>query len=195
MATFFLNDMWVYLNPFLLAVGLYLLLWNAYFLVFNKGIPNIKTAPAIRAEIIKRLKIIAEESNEEKFTIIDLGCGNGHFSKEIATAIPNAHVVGIEIDKISYWKALWLQKRSNLPNLEFCNADFYKTDISETNAVVMFLLGTLMKGIRAKLESDLKEGTYVFSNKFKVGGDWKAMEEVDVDTKWPNQKTFFVYKR
>lgn len=195
MLQFLLNDLWVFLNPFLLVFGIWLVGWNAYFLVFNKGIPNIKTAKPIREAIIARLKKIALESGKDHFTIIDLGCGNGHFSAEIARAIPNAKVVGIEVSKLSFLQAEARRKRTKLSNLEFRNADFYESDISEADAVVMFLLGTLMGYIRKKLEADLKPGTYVFSNKFKVGGEWAPLEAVNIRTLWPNQKTFYIYKK
>jgi SAM-dependent methyltransferase len=190
-----MNEALEIINPILFWIGMYMVGWNAYFLVFNKGIPNIRTAPAIRKEIISRLKTLASTTNQSPFTILDMGCGNGDFSKEIATAIPEAKVIGIEVSRLSYWRACLLKKRSGLSNLEFRRADFYKTDISEADIVVMFLLGTLMGRIREKLESDLMPGTYVFSNKFKVGGDWAPIETVDVKTLAPNQKTFYIYKR
>lgn len=182
------------INNILFWICLWVLLWNAYFLIFNRGIPNIRTAPAIRKSIITRLQKDVQQANKDTpFIIYDLGCGNGKFTREIASAIPNAHVIGIEISKPAYWHACALQKIFSLKNLSYRNSDFYKVDITDANAIVMFLCGTLMKNIREKLETDLKDNVHVYSNKFKVGGDWAELETVNVKTLYPHQKTYFTY--
>jgi len=175
--------------------ALYVLLWNAYFLTVNKGIPNIKTAPAIRAEIIKRLRKEMEARACERFTIVDPGCGNGDFTRQIAKEIPKAHVIGVEVSKLAYLRCCFMKRVAGLKNLEYQNADFRKSDaLKEADAVCMFLLGTLMKSIREALEEQLKDGAYVTSNKFPVGGDWVPEEEIEVDTLYPHQKKFYIYR-
>jgi len=174
----------------------YVLLWNAYFLLVNKGIPNIKTAPAIRLEVIRRLKqeMATKNKTNVPFTIIDPGCGNGNFTRQIARALPDARVIGIEISKLAYWKCCLMKRFTCLSNLEYRNEDFRQSEIlKEADAVCMFLLGTLMKSIRETLESNLKEGTFVSSNKFPVGGDWEPDEVIDVKTLYPHQKTLYLY--
>ncbi len=183
------------INDVLFWICLYVLLWNAYFLLFNQGIPNIKTSKAIRERIIRELKLEIQKSNNPDFTIIDLGSGNGTFTRHIAREIPNAKVIGIEINKIAYLLSRFIAKIQKINNLSYRNADLYKTNIGEADAIVMFLLGTFMKDIREKLEKDLKTGTLVFSNKFKINGDWKPVETIDVKTLAPNQKTFYKYLR
>jgi SAM-dependent methyltransferase len=177
-------------------LALYVLLWNAYFLLVNKGIPNIKTAPAIRLEVISRLRaeMAAKKKTGSPFTIIDLGCGNGDFSRQIAREIPEARVIGIEISKLAYARCCLMKRIYGLKNLEYRNEDFRDSEIlKEADAVCMFLLGTLMKSIRETLENNLKEGTFVSSNKFPVGGDWEPKEVIDVDTLYPHQKTLYLY--
>lgn len=183
------------INDVLFWICLYVLLWNAYFLLFNQGIPNIKTSKAIRNRIIEELKTEIKNSNKPDFTIIDLGSGNGTFTRHIAKAIPNANVIGIEINKIAYWLSCLIAKFQKINNLTYSNADLYKTNIGQADAIVMFLLGTFMKDIREKLERDLKAGTFVFSNKFKINGDWEPLKTIDVKTLAPNQKTFYKYKK
>ena len=180
----------------LFYLALYVLLWNAYFLVVNKGIPNIKTAPAIRLEVIRRLKqeMAAKNKTNAPFTIIDPGCGNGDFTRQIARELPDARVIGIEISKLAYWKCCLMKRLSGLSNLEYRNEDFRQSEVlKEADAVCMFLLGTLMKSIRETLEENLNEGTFVSSNKFPVGGDWEPEEVADVDTLYPHQKTLYLY--
>lgn len=183
------------INEILFWICLYVLLWNGYFLLVNRGTPNIRTVSAIRQDMIKRLQEEAKKSGKDEFIIYDLGSGGGTFSREIALAIPNARVTGIEIAKPAYWKSLLVKKLRGPKNVHYRNEDLYKSDISDADAIVMFLLGRFMGTTRPKLEKDLKEGTLVLSNKFKIGGDWEPLETIDVKTLAPHQKTYFVYRR
>ena len=174
-------------------LALYVLLWNAYFLTVNKGIPNIRTAPAIRKKIIELIKEDIAKKKKEEYLIIDMGSGNGDFSRQIAREVPEARVVGIEISKLAYWKSCIAKKWCGLKNLEYWNMNFKDADISKADAVTMFLLGTLMTSIRATLEKGLAKDTLVTSNKFPIGGDWEPEQTIDVETLYPHQKRLFVY--
>lgn len=129
------------------------------------------------------------------YIIIDLGSGNGRTSRYIARQIPQAHIIGIEISYLAYWQSCIMQKLTRIKNLKYKHANFHDVDIADANAVVMFLLGTLMASVRTKLDSDLKEDTLVISNKFKIGGDWTPKEVRDVKTLAPHQKTLFIYRK
>ena len=48
--------------------------------------------------------------------ILDLGCGNGHVARNIATSEPSATVVAVEFDTIQHAENL---KAESLPNLQF----------------------------------------------------------------------------
>lgn len=182
-------------SDILFWICLYVLLWNAYFLVFNRGIPNINTAPAIRKKAIELLKEDFRRSGKSTYTVIDLGSGNGNFSRHIAREMPQARVIGIDVDRIAHLRAELARKLSGLKNLEYRRSDFYEQNLSEADAVVMFLLGTLMGRIRPKLEQDLKDGTLVISNKFAVGGTWEPHAVLEVKTLYPHQKKLFVYRK
>ncbi len=173
--------------------ALYVLLWNAYFLTINKGIPNIRTAPAIRKKMVELIAADMSRKNKQEYTIIDLGAGNGDLTRFIARSLPQARVIGVEIDKLAYWKACVLKKMSRCKNLEYWNKNFHDADLAQADATTMFLLGTLMTSIRATLENKLKTDTLVLSNKFPVGGDWKADKVLDIETLYPHQKTLYVY--
>ena len=81
----------------------WLLIWQAYILIFNRDVSNIKTAPAIRKKIIEALQADQKTKHKENYTIIDLGSENGNFSRDIAHAMPEAKVVGLEISRWSVW--------------------------------------------------------------------------------------------
>ncbi len=184
------------INQILFWIFAYLMAWNAYILFFNRGVPNIKTAPAIRKKVIEifheeRSKIGAEAA----FQIIDLGAGNGDFSREIAKNLPKAQIVGLEISRLSYKRAQLINRLKPLGNLSFQRCDFMEFDFREAGAVYMFLLDSMMPQIRDQLWERLPKGCLVLSNKFPLGGPWEPESIIDVKTLAPHQKTLYIYRR
>jgi len=179
-----------FINSILFWVFLFVLIWQAYYLLCGKGVPNISTAPAIRRAIIEKLKGLSAENP----VIYDLGCANGQFTREIAKAMPHAQIIGIEISKIEYLQAIFFKKLLGIKNVTYIKSDFYDVDLSNANAIFMFQLGRDMGDMRPKLEKDLKPGTLVIANKFKIGGEWEPAEVITVKTLAPAQKTFYVYE-
>lgn len=179
----------------LFYAALYVLLWNAWFLTVNKGIPNIRTAPAIRKKILEfvRADMDAKQKPPGNYVIIDPGCGNGDFARQLAKEFPAARVIGYDIDKVAYWKANLFKKLSGLKNVEFYNEDLHKADLGQADAIVMFLSWLLMEPIRATLEKKLKPGTLITSNKFPIGGTWEPEHVLDVDTLYLHQKRLYIY--
>ncbi len=179
-----------FINNILFWIFLYVLLWQGYILFFNKGIPNITTAPAIRKAIIEKLKTHPKATP----VIYDLGCGNGKFSREMARALPHAQIIGIEICNIAFLQAVIMKKITSLKNITYIKDDFYNIDLSNADIVFFFLLGRDMGFIREKIEKDVKSGTWVITNKFQIGGHWKALETCSIKTLAPAQKSFYVYE-
>ena len=117
----------------LFCVAAYLLLWNVYILIFNKGVPNIRTAPAIRRRIIDTLKSDMAKKGGAKngaprYTIYDMGSGNGLLTREIAKAIPDARVIGVEASRQCIEWSDKVKTAQNIPNLEYRRADFFEHD-------------------------------------------------------------------
>lgn len=179
-----------FINSILFWVFLIILIWQAYYLLCGKGVPNISTAPAIRKAIIEKLKGLKGQNP----IIYDLGSANGRFTREMARAMPHATIIGIEISTIEYLQALFFQKLLRLKNITYIKSDFYKVDLSNADAIFMFQLGRDMGDMRPKLERDLKKDTLVIANKFKIGGNWQPIETVEVKTLAPAQKNFYVYR-
>src|SRR5262249_44423929 len=146
----------------------FMLVWQGYVLLFNGGVPNIRTAPAIRKKLIDLLKQDAEQKGKHPYTIIDLGSGNGLFTRQIARAMPEAKVIGLEFSPQQIWWSNFWKRWHKLDNLEYKRADFFTYDMSQADAVVMYLVVYLMENIGKKLHADLKPGTLVTSNRFKL---------------------------
>jgi SAM-dependent methyltransferase len=172
----------------------FMLVWQAYNLIFNRGVPNIRTAPAIRKKFIELLKADCAARGKKPYTIIDLGSGNGLLTREIAQAMPDARVIGIEISAPQAAWATAMKDKEKLGNLTYEKADFLARDLSEADAVVFYLVATLMDGIGKKLHADLKPGTLVISNRFRLGDGWQPEQTVTVKTLYPHQKRVNVYR-
>jgi SAM-dependent methyltransferase len=174
---------------------LLMLVWQAYNLIFNRGVPNIRTAPAIRKKIIEILKADCAVRGKKPYTIIDLGSGNGLLTREIARAIPDARVIGIEISAPQAAWALLQKEKQKLDNLSYERADFLVGDLSQADAVVFYLVATLMESVGKKLHTDCKPGTLVISNRFRLGDGWRTDQVIEVKTLYPHQKKVNVYRR
>lgn len=175
---------------------LFLLLIDAYALIFNKGIPNIRTAPAIRKRIIEVLKAEAvKHTGPEPFTIVDMGSGNGLFTREIARAFPQARVIGLEISKTALAWSNMFRKLYGLKNLEYIGQDFFAYDLGHADVVVMYLTIYQMETIGKKLHAELKSGALVTSNRFYLGDSWEPEDSISVKTLYPHQKTFHIYRQ
>ncbi|MCF8495888.1 MAG: class I SAM-dependent methyltransferase [Alphaproteobacteria bacterium] len=181
------------LNTILIWVFVWLWLWNAYILVFNKGVPNIRTAPAIRNKILEILQKDYEARGAPPYTVIDLGSGNGWLTRKIARALPEVRVIGIEISGLAWRWSMIFRKISGLRNLTYIRQDFLTCDLGEADAVVLFLTAYDMGRVGTKLNRDLKPGTLVISNKFALGDGWRTDSSLDVKTLYPHQKKLHIY--
>ena len=181
------------INYVIFWLAVFLLAWNAYFLAFNKGVPNIRTAPAIRNRIIDILKKDSEKRGKKTYTIIDLGSGNGLLTREIARQLPHAQVTGIETSQTAFAWSVKMRDTCKIKNLDYKRADFFTYDMSEVDAVVMFQGVHFMEKIGQMLHKNLKKGTLIASNKFALGDGWKPLETINVRTLYPFQKKLYIY--
>ncbi len=177
----------------LFVVTLFLLLWNVNILVFNRGIPNIRTAPAIRKKIISLLKEheAARADRTQPYIIYDLGSGNGLFARQIAREMPQAKVIGVEVSGPSYDWSMMMKKQMKIDNLDYKHADVFTHDIRDASAVVLFFYQ--LDKLGKKLHEELKPGTLITSNKFRLGDGWTPAQSLKVWTLYPFQKRLFVY--
>lgn len=173
--------------------ALAVLLVYAYILMINRGIPNVQTAPSIRKDIISMLKKELQQSGQSPCIIFDLGAGSGAFTRELARALPQAKIIGIEISRWAVIRARIYQKLCRLNNLSYRVGNLHDADLSGAHAVVFYLSAHFMPQIRQTLEAKLQPGTLVISNKFPLGGDWIPHKIRDVMTFHPRQKTYYIY--
>jgi 16S rRNA A1518/A1519 N6-dimethyltransferase RsmA/KsgA/DIM1 with predicted DNA glycosylase/AP lyase activity len=158
-------------------------------------VPNIGTAPAIQQQVIAILKAYSAARGHAPFTVVDLGSGDGKFTREIARSIPEARVTGLETARQSYLWSKLLKHLQSLGNLDYKRQDFFSADLSQSDVVIMYQSVFLMERIGRKLNRELKKGAIVACNRFPLGDGWQVREHLQVKTFYPHQKDLYVYEK
>jgi predicted O-methyltransferase YrrM len=177
---------------FWLACAAWLL--YAYYVLFHGGVPNIHTAPAIRAEVIRRLRDDMA-ARGQPYKVVDLGSANGLLTRDIAAALPEATVTGLELNRLAVWISNRHKKRLGLNNLAYHQQDFFKADLGQYQAIVMFLIPSLLTTMGHKLLAEAPAGTLIICNKFPLGGGWTPDETLQIKTLYLHQGKLFVYRK
>jgi hypothetical protein len=122
--------------------------------------------------------------------VIDLGSGDGR--TVITAAKRGATAIGIEYNP----EMVELSKR-NAANegvskrTTFIKADLFETDFSKASVLTLFLLPDINLRLRPKI-LDMKPGTRVVSNSFKMG-EWEPDQEAHVEGECTSWCTAFLW--
>jgi SAM-dependent methyltransferase len=147
-----------------IAVLLWLVL-GLIFMVFGliplKGAPWL---PSLKPHRQAAFDLLELKSGQ---TIIDLGCGDGRFLK--AAAKRGYRAIGYELNPFMYAVA-WLVTRRYFSRVKLRFGDFWKADISQADAVYVFLFDRYMKQLDDKLKAEAKPGLLLASHTFKIPG-------------------------
>ncbi|MEJ0063075.1 MAG: class I SAM-dependent methyltransferase [Alphaproteobacteria bacterium] len=159
-----------------LVIILFTLVCLSYFYYERKtGVPTFPTMPAMRNKVIEVLRKEMAARPGQPFTVIDLGSGSGQATWHIAKALPEAQIIGIELSFVPWLRSVIRQKLFGPANLEYKRVDFLTYDISQVDAVFMYLVGKIMERVSAKLRAELKPGALAISNKFPLPG-WEPYD-------------------
>ena len=104
--------------------------------------------------------------------VVDLGSGDGvvciHLAKELGIK-----AVGYELNPwLVVFSRAWA-RYSGVGNLcSFHRQDLFKADISKDDAVVLFVVPSMMDALEAKLKNEMKDGSKVYALRFPLN-TWK----------------------
>jgi SAM-dependent methyltransferase len=142
----------------LLIAGLALILANG--LVLFYGAPYL---PSLKPHTKAAFDLLGLKTGQ---TVYDLGCGDGRFLK--AAAQRRYKAVGYELNPFMFAYA-WLATRRyrNLVKVRYGN--FWQADISEADAIYVFLLDKYMKQLDVKILTSGKH-LKLASHSFKIPG-------------------------
>ena len=88
-----------------------------------------------------------------------------------------------------------MRKWCGLSNLDYRKEDFFAQDLSFADAVIFYLSSYEMAPLGKKLRENLRPGTLVISNRFKLKSGWISQRTVQAKTLFPFEKEFFVYEQ
>jgi SAM-dependent methyltransferase len=176
---------WIYLP---------LYLWWCYIVFFNRGIPPITVAPPIRARMAQIIAQDMAEKGAGPYVIVDLGSGPGILTRGLARALPQARVIGVEIDPAGvYWARFWAYVLG-IKNLDYRRMRIEAFDLAQADAVVMFLMPGFMPLITTQLRAQAKDGVLILSNRF-VLSEWPPERQEQIETKYPLQGLLNIYRK
>jgi SAM-dependent methyltransferase len=151
-------------------------------------LPDVPYLPTTEAAVDAMLKLASVKSSD---VVYDLGCGDGRLVIAAAKEY-GAHGVGIDINPDRIREANENARKAGVENLvRFEENDLFKADIHEASVVTLFLLNSVDLQLRPKLLQELKPGTRIVSNTFRMG-DWMPDREETVEG--TDEKTFFSRK-
>ena len=137
---------------------------HSFYTIFTTGVPWAKTPDANAAKIF-------EEINLPKNSLLyDLGCGDGRILFMAEKLGLRAR--GYELSLYPYLKAEY-KKFVSRSWVEIKRQDFLKQNLSQANAVFIFLTGTALVKLAPKLKQELRPGATVISYGFALPG-WRV---------------------
>ena len=149
--------------------GLYIFFWvvwgGAILLILAYGFVLLFGAPyfpSLKPHLKAALELLDMKKEE---VVYDLGCGDGRFLKAAASA--GLRAVGYELNPFVFFYA-WLTTRRYGRRVKVRWGNFWKADISQADAVFVFLLDRWMPKLDQKLQTEGKKDLKLASHTFKV---------------------------
>ena len=119
--------------------------------------------------------------------VYDLGCGDGRIVIAAAKDF-GARGVGIDIDPKRIAEAKENARRAGVEDrVRIEEGDLFDANIREATVVTLFLLSDVNEKLRPKLLKELKPGTRIVSNTFRMG-DWKPEKTITVGDGSPDDE-------
>ncbi len=130
-------------------------------------VPSVPWVPT-RIDVIDRVLSIANLTDDDIFC--DLGCGDGRVVIKAAKEY-NVKCLCIEKREDLVQKAIANVKKAGVEDLvKVIHADFFEVPLRDVTVVYMYLLTSVNRLLRPKLERELKIGTRVITLDFEIPG-------------------------
>lgn len=129
--------------------------------------PPVRASGKLKAAVLSEISKELENANMPQ-KVVDLGSGWGTLLLPLAKKFPNHHFVGIERALTPFYVSQFRARK--LSNLEFVRQDFFTYDLSDTNFVMMFLIGFMMPKVTEKCLKELPKNATVLAVRFPLTG-------------------------
>ena len=112
--------------------------------------------------------------------VYELGSGWGQLALAAAKQLKNVRVIGYESSLFPWMFSLVLRAFKGKSQIEFRWADFRKRDFSDAQLVLCYLYPGAMSHLAERLQKELKPGSVIISNTFRLPG-WEPEKVVELD--------------
>lgn len=134
-----------------------------YVIVGTFAIGAVSAAPWVRTKRRQRELIVSKVALKEGAKVYDLGCGDGAVLFSLARRNPTARAVGYEIAILPLvvgWATKALGGRA-YRNVSLRMRDFFGPNVSDADAVFLFLLRECYPRLMRKLGAELRDDAQV----------------------------------
>ena len=146
---------------------------------FRTGVPTFATFPGRRKAMIAILQQkFAARGDDRTLTIVDLGSGGGQLCRAIARALPQSKVAGVELSPLPHLRASIIRRLFGPANVRFFRRDFWRYDIGDADAIVLFLTRNVMQRMGEKLHREAKPGCLIIASDDPLLDGWEPVEIV-----------------
>ncbi|AXG69715.1 ribosomal protein L11 methyltransferase [Kordia sp. SMS9] len=137
----------------------------------------------------EKLKLLALQDGD---VLVDLGCGDAR-NLIAATKLADIQCIGYEILPKALEAATKNIEDAGLADrIEIIEKDFLRADLSNANALILYLTRNSLGKLSGKLENELPKGTRIVTHDFDIPG-WTAEKVIDFQSKEAFLFTFYVY--
>ena len=143
-----------------------------------------------REELIPYIMLLAKPKPGD--VMYDLGCGDGRVVVEVA--LRGAKAVCVELNKELIERAKERARKSGvIDRITFINDDFFKVSLEDATIVYMYLLTSVNRMLKPKLERELRLGTRVITLDFEVPG-WRPLHITRVSLGYRDATLYYYVK-
>ncbi|MCT7997192.1 class I SAM-dependent methyltransferase [Laspinema olomoucense] len=147
----------------------------------------------------RAIEIIKEHPWKGDEHILDVGCGDGRITAELAQRVPEGSVLGIDLSEKTVQFAKNRFPKNQYPNLDFCHLDFMLSDYQEKFDVVvsmgaMHYISDQSQALK-KIKNSLKHDgqAILFLVGLKTDPMWQAMAILLSTPKWKHLASVMSY--
>ncbi len=142
--------------------------------------PDVIFVPTPATTVEAMLKLAGVTAKD---VVYDLGCGDGMIVTAAAKDF-GARAVGIDINPVRVKEANERVTKAGVADkVKILNEDLFTANISEATVVTLYLLERLNVQLIPKLNKELKPGTRIVSQTFRMGDNYPPEKTLEAEGK------------
>jgi hypothetical protein len=158
-------------------------------IVWSTWYTGISPMPSSKSATRQMLAMIPDGTNG---CIYELGSGWGNLAISASSCFPGATVVGYELSLLPWSVSCLFLRALGRKNLQFKRRNFFDQPLGDADVVLCYLYPGGMSLLAEKLGSEIRPGTVVISNCFRMPG-WTPVKTVELRDLFRTRIYFYVF--